>query len=95
MPSKYVPKGGPKGFAKATPEARRAAAQKGGRRAHELGVAHQFSHDEAVKAGRKGGLVTSARKRQKADEPIPYRLTEPPPDAPSEVSERDDSHEGV
>ena len=38
-------------------------ARKGGRAAHEKGTAHEFSSDEARAAGRKGGLVTRARKR--------------------------------
>lgn len=38
----------------------RSLAQQGGRMAHEMGVAHTFSSDEARAAGRKGGLATAA-----------------------------------
>ena len=36
----------------------------GGRRAHELKLAHEFSREEAMAAGRKGGLATQAKKRE-------------------------------
>jgi general stress protein YciG len=48
-----------KGFASMTPERNREIAAKGGKRAHELGVAHQFDADEAAAAGRKGGVSVS------------------------------------
>lgn len=43
------------------PERRRQLAQRGGRRAHELGRAHTFSGDEAKSAGKKGGAALRAR----------------------------------
>lgn len=42
-----------------SPERQRAIAAKGGRAAHEKGTAHQFTPDEARKAGRKGGEAVS------------------------------------
>lgn len=45
------------------PERRRQLAQRGGRRAHELGTAHTYSSDEAREAGRKGGATTGAMRR--------------------------------
>jgi uncharacterized protein len=51
-------KGGGKqkrGFASMDPEKQREIASKGGRTAHERGTAHQFTSEEARRAGRKGG----------------------------------------
>lgn len=39
-------------------------ASMGGKRAHEVGTAHEFTKEEARECGRKGGLVTGARRRQ-------------------------------
>lgn len=44
-----------RGFASMDKEKQREIASKGGKAAHEKGTAHEFSHDEAVEAGRKGG----------------------------------------
>lgn len=46
------------GFAAIDPARQREIARQGGRAAHARGVAHQFTHDEAVAAGRKGGRVS-------------------------------------
>jgi general stress protein YciG len=54
-----------KGFAAISLEARRDIARKGGRKAHQLGVAHQFSGSEAKIAGRKGGKANQAKNRKK------------------------------
>jgi general stress protein YciG len=43
------------GFAAMDPEKQRAIAQKGGRNGHAVGAAHEFTRDEAIAAGRKGG----------------------------------------
>lgn len=40
-----------------------AISRNGGKRAHELGVAHEFDSTEAREAGRKGGMVSASRKR--------------------------------
>lgn len=45
----------PRGFAAMDPDKRRAIASKGGKSAHAMGTAHQFSSEEARLAGIKGG----------------------------------------
>jgi uncharacterized protein len=40
-------------------------ASMGGTAAHAKGRAHEFDHDEAVVAGRKGGLASAARRRER------------------------------
>lgn len=55
-----------RGFAGMTPEKRRAIAARGGKRAHELGRAHEWSTIEARAAGRKGGS-TPRRPRKKVE----------------------------
>ena len=45
-----------RGFATMDPERQREIASQGGKAAHELGVAHEWSREEAKAAGRKGGL---------------------------------------
>jgi general stress protein YciG len=47
------------------PEKQRAIARKGGRAAHEKGTAHEWTSDEARKAGRKGGLMSHQRRRER------------------------------
>ena len=46
---------GKQGFASMDKEKQREIASKGGQAAHEKGTAHEFSSEEARKAGRKGG----------------------------------------
>lgn len=43
------------GFALRTPEERRELGSRGGKRAHKLGTAHEFSRAEAKRAGALGG----------------------------------------
>lgn len=63
-------KGGthPKGFAAMDPQKQRALARQGGVSAHERGVAHRWTTEEAREAGRKGGLQSheNARRRKLA-----------------------------
>jgi hypothetical protein len=47
-----------RGFAAMSPEKRREIASKGGRTAHEIGMAHQWDSDEARAAGKKGGHLS-------------------------------------
>jgi hypothetical protein len=47
-----------RGFAAMPPEKRRQIASKGGRTAHEIGMAHQWDSDEARAAGKKGGHLS-------------------------------------
>lgn len=48
-----------RGFRSLSAEKRREVASKGGKAAHAMGVAHQWTHDEAVEAGKRGGGKTS------------------------------------
>jgi len=54
-------KGRPKGFAAMSREAVQAIASKGGKAVQAKGTAHRFTHDEAVAAGKKGGMANVAR----------------------------------
>jgi len=47
-----------RGFAAMPPERRREIASKGGRTAHEVGMAHQWNSEEARAAGKKGGHLS-------------------------------------
>jgi hypothetical protein len=49
---------GMQGFASMTPEKVRDIASKGGKRSHELGVAHKWTSEEAANAGRIGGRIS-------------------------------------
>ena len=71
-----------RGFASMSLEKRRAIASMGGKAGHALGRAHQFTHEEAVAAGRKGGKAAHAkgtlfdmnkhnRKRKRRRKPTP------------------------
>ncbi len=51
-----------RGFASMSLAKRTAIAKSGGVKAHQLGKAHQFTREEAIQAGRKGG---KARKNTK------------------------------
>jgi general stress protein YciG len=44
-----------RGFASMSPERQKEIASKGGRAAHEKGTAHEWTPEEARRAGRKGG----------------------------------------
>lgn len=52
-----------RGFAVMDPKLQKAIASKGGRVAHELGTAHEFTSEEAKVSGRKGGLMSAKRRR--------------------------------
>ena len=61
-----------RGFASMSPERQREIASKGGRAAHEKGTAHEWTAEEARRAGRKGGQVSRGgrgRLTEGADEP--------------------------
>ena len=53
-----------KGFAAMDPKRRTYVSRQGGRAAHKLGVAHEWTSAEAREAGRKGGLNGAGRKRR-------------------------------
>lgn len=56
-----------RGFASMDPEKQREIASKGGKAAHEQGVAHEFDSEEARKAGRKGGEAVSRDREHMSD----------------------------
>lgn len=47
-----------RGFASMDKEQRYAVARLGGKAAHKLGTAHEWTREEAIEAGRKGGLAS-------------------------------------
>ena len=53
-----------RGFAAMDAEKQREIARKGGRAAHEQGVAHEWSSNEAREAGKKGGQSRGRRTRE-------------------------------
>ena len=57
-----------RGFAAMDAEKQREIARKGGRAAHEQGVAHEWSSNEAREAGKKGGQ--SRGRQSKTDAPL-------------------------
>lgn len=57
-----------RGFAAMSVEKQREIARKGGRAAHEQGVAHEWSSQEAREAGRKGGQARGSHSRD--EEPL-------------------------
>jgi uncharacterized protein len=50
-----------RGFAVMDPTQVRELARRGGVAAHRAGTAHEFSHEEARIAGRKGGIASHSR----------------------------------
>lgn len=56
-----------RGFASMSRDTQRAIASKGGKAAHQQGVAHQFTSDEAREAGRKGGISISRNREHMAE----------------------------
>ncbi len=53
-----------RGFASMDPARQREIASLGGQAAHASGNAHQFTSEEARKAGRKGGEASRGSRRQ-------------------------------
>jgi len=56
-----------RGFASMDPAKQREIASKGGKAAHQQGVAHEWSPDEARAAGRKGGEAVSRNKEHMSE----------------------------
>ena len=52
-----------RGFAAMDPEKQKEIASKGGKAAHASGHAHEFTPEEAQKAGRKGGQNSRGTKK--------------------------------
>lgn len=59
-----TPTRAPRGFAALSIERRREIARMGGRHAHKVGRAHQFTTEEARAAGRKGAASRAANRAQ-------------------------------
>jgi uncharacterized protein len=57
----------PTGFAALTPERRQEVASSGGRAAHANGGAHEFTSEEARRAGAKGGRSVSRDREHMAE----------------------------
>ncbi len=55
-----------RGFAAMNPEKQRAIARKGGQAAHSKGTAHEFTSEEARRAGHVGGRTVSANRAHMA-----------------------------
>lgn len=54
-------------FANLSPEEQRKIASAGGRAAHQLGTAHEFTSDEARTVGRLGGIAISRDRAHMAE----------------------------
>ncbi len=59
-----------RGFAAMDAEKQREIARKGGRAAHEQGVAHQWNSEEARSAGKKGGQSRSKNNESSDESPL-------------------------
>lgn len=57
-----------RGFANFDKDAHRRASSRGGKTAHRLGVAHEWTSATAREAGRRGGQSTQARDRARREE---------------------------
>ena len=60
-----------RGFAAMSPERQRQIASQGGRAAHEQGVAHEWSAEEARQAGKKGGQASGRKRSGERDDREP------------------------
>lgn len=58
----------PRGFANMTPDQLRAASRKGGVNAHKAGTAHEWTSEEARRAGKMGGRSTQAKLKAQTEE---------------------------
>lgn len=52
-----------RGFGSMTPARQRKIASEGGKVAHQQGVAHEWTKEEAREAGRKGGMASHRNRR--------------------------------
>jgi general stress protein YciG len=55
------------------PNKQREIASKGGKAAHQKGVAHEWTKEEAREAGRKGGTAAHSKRRISESEPLSPR----------------------
>ena len=70
-----------RGFASMSPERQREIASKGGRAAHEKGTAHEWTPEEARRAGRKGGQISRGGRGRLVESDGPAGSVEPMGDA--------------
>jgi uncharacterized protein len=56
-----------KGFASMSYDQLQAAVKAGGKKVHDLGTGHEFTTDEARKAGKKGGIAHARKRMQEGD----------------------------
>lgn len=72
------------------PKKQRAIASKGGKAAHAKGRAHEWTVDEARKAGAKGGSANSSKRREQTPKPQQQQDIAPPmpTDAPEPIVDR-------
>ncbi len=54
-----------RGFASMDRSKQKEIASKGGKAAHQKGTAHEWTSEEAREAGRKGGIVSHQRRRER------------------------------
>ncbi len=54
-----------RGFASMDRTKQKEIASKGGKAAHQKGTAHEWTSDEAREAGRKGGLASHRKRRER------------------------------
>ncbi|MEK7115764.1 MAG: KGG domain-containing protein [Patescibacteria group bacterium] len=69
MPAAVVRRGSRRGFAAMSPEKQREIASLGGKAAHAQGNAHEFSRDEAIAAGKRGGAITQRKRAEAKNKP--------------------------
>lgn len=73
-----------RGFASMDRSKQREIASKGGKAAHQKGTAHEWTSEEAREAGRKGGLASHAKRRQRMAQAQEGEATEAPPESEEE-----------
>ena len=59
-----------RGFASMDRDKQREIASKGGKTAHQMGTAHEWTSEQAREAGRKGGFASRRRTHALVTEPI-------------------------
>lgn len=67
MDNDNEPKRRGRGFAGMDPERQRKISSLGGQSAHAKGRAHEFTHEEAVENGKKGGAIISQDREHMAE----------------------------
>jgi uncharacterized protein len=58
-----------RGFASMDRSKQKEIASKGGKAAHQKGTAHEWTSEEAREAGRKGGIASHQRRRERLSQP--------------------------